>query len=85
MTLLNADRRAMPMRLAAGPWQHLPQMATSLDAERAGIDGALRLVESVHHFYAKMHADTDKGRSIACVQSALDTVRLRIEIAVGRA
>ena len=78
------NRRGMPIRLDGGPWQCLPPMQSSLAAEKAGIDGALRLIECTHLYYAVAHKDTNRRESVTRLNSALDAARLRTDIMAGQ-
>lgn len=65
-----------PMARGAGgvPWQDLPDMAHSLQAERAGILASLTLCEIFHHHQARrwagLHADLCQGHLKAAMQFA---------------
>lgn len=65
----------MVLRLNDSPWQHLPEMGQNYQAERAGIEAGLLLVEMFHHHSASRlaaagYAQAAKMRLGAAVAAA---------------
>ncbi len=73
---------AMAIRLHDSPWQHLPEMSQGYQAECAGIEAGLMLVEIFHHHYANLLAKAGNtqaaqlrlGAAIACAALRADIV-----------
>ncbi len=72
---------AMAVWLTDSPWQHLPEMSQSYQAERAGIESGLLLVEIFHHHHASRLAQAGYAQAAQMrLGAAVATAALRADI-----
>ncbi|MEL7167621.1 MAG: hypothetical protein AAGL96_19330 [Pseudomonadota bacterium] len=80
MVLNHDDRCAMEVHIDRNPWQHLPEMAETVAAERAGIDAGLSVLEIYH-----LHAAEKLARHQSTFQQGMGRLHAAVEVTTLRA